>query len=132
MPEFKRVVNLSEVKKKRMDDREFVLGFLAFYIFPYQTYQDNTRDAFFNKAMSKINKLSPGELDEIQKSFQKSMNIAFDIFEDKAFRRLSAKTNKKFPLNKALFEVWSVNLSKLSDKDINRLKSMSRRNRKSF
>lgn len=122
LPEFTQVVNLSESKKKRMDDREFILGFLAFYIFPYQTYQDNTRDAFFHKAMSKINKLSPGELDDIQKNFQKSMNIGFDIFGDKAFRKLSGKTNKKFPVNKALFEVWSVNLSKLSDEDINKLK----------
>lgn len=35
-PEFKRVVNLSESKRKRMDDREFVLGFLAFYLISYK------------------------------------------------------------------------------------------------
>jgi uncharacterized protein with ParB-like and HNH nuclease domain len=35
-PEFKKVVDLSESKIKRMEDREFVLGFLAFTLTSYQ------------------------------------------------------------------------------------------------
>ncbi|MEH2109925.1 DUF262 domain-containing protein [Nostoc sp.] len=65
--EFKRVVNLSESKKKRMDDREFVLGFLAFYLISYKEYQEETRDSFLSKALSKINSLSNEEIINIEK-----------------------------------------------------------------
>jgi len=121
-PEFKRVVNLSDSKKKRMDDREFVLGFLAFYLISYKEYKDETRDSFFSKALSKINNLSTYKIEEIEEVFKKSMIAAFDIFGNNAFRKISQKNKRKFPINKSLFEVWSVNLGKLDTKDIQILK----------
>ncbi|MBW4666799.1 MAG: DUF262 domain-containing protein [Cyanomargarita calcarea GSE-NOS-MK-12-04C] len=120
--EFKRVVNISESKKKRMDDREFVLGFLAFYLISYKEYQDETRDSFFSKALSKINSLSNEEIIKIEEIFRKSMIAAFDIFNDNAFRKISKKNRRKFPINKSLFEVWSVKLGRLSIQDIHILK----------
>ncbi|MFK0732256.1 MAG: DUF262 domain-containing protein [Gloeotrichia echinulata GP01] len=120
-PEFKRVVNLSESKKKRMDDREFIVGFLAFYLIPYKEY-DETRDYFLNKALSKINSLSKEEITKIEENFRKAMIAAFEIFNHNAFRKISNKSKRKFPLNKSLFEVWSVNLSMLSIEDIEILK----------
>lgn len=120
--EFKRVVNLSDSKKKRMDDREFVLGFLAFYLISYKEYQDKTRDSFLSQALSKINNLSQKEITNLEAIFKKAMIAAFDIFNDNAFRRISHKNKRKFPINKSLFEVWSVNLSKLSMEDIQILK----------
>ncbi len=120
--EFKRVVNLSDSKKKRMDDREFVLGFLAFYLISYKEYKDETRDSFFSKALSKINNLSTSKIKEIEEVFKKAMIAAFDIFDNNAFRKISQKNKKKFPINKSLFEVWSINLGKLDTKDIQILK----------
>ncbi|MEA5583461.1 DUF262 domain-containing protein, partial [Nodularia harveyana UHCC-0300] len=113
-PEFKKIVPLSEEKKKRMDDREFVVGFLAFYLISYQEYQYETRESFLSKALSKINSLSQEEIKKIEADFKKAMIAAFDIFNKNAFRKLSNKTKRKFPLNKSLFEVWSVNFSRLS------------------
>jgi hypothetical protein len=121
-PEFKRVVNLSESKKKRMDDREFIVGFLAFYLISYQEYEDETRDSFLSKALSKINSLSKEEITNIEENFKKAMIAAFEIFNDNAFRKISNKNKRKFPLNKSLFEVWSINLSRLSIEDIQILK----------
>lgn len=46
------------------------------------------------------------------------MIAAFDIFGDHAFRKLSNKTQRKSPLNKALFEAWSVNFSNLNELEI--------------
>jgi hypothetical protein len=120
--EFKRVVNISESKKKRMDDREFVLGFLAFYLISYKEYQDETRDSFFSKALSKINNLSNEEIIKIEEIFRKAMIAAFDVFNDNAFRKISKKNKRKFPINKSLFEVWSVKLGRLSIQDIQILK----------
>ena len=120
--EFKRVVNLNDSKKKRMDDREFILGFLAFKLTSYQKYQDGNRDTFLNQALAKINKLSEAELFNIENDFRKSMIAAFDIFGENAFRKQSKKNPRKYPINKALFEAWSVNLSHLNDKQIYILK----------
>ena len=106
-----------------MDDREFILGFLAFKLTSYKEYQDDERDTFLNQALVKANKLSQAELNQIENDFKKSMIAAFDIFGDNAFRKLSNKNKRKFPLNKSLFEVWSVNLSKLNEQEIQNLKT---------
>jgi hypothetical protein len=116
-PEFQQVVQLGNNRKMRMDDREFILGFLAFSLTPYQEYADN-RDTFLTKALSKLNTLSETELNHIENSFKKTMIAAWNIFEENAFRKISNSQKKKFPVNKALFESWSVNLSKLSDEQI--------------
>jgi Protein of unknown function DUF262 len=130
--EFKRVVNLSDNKKKRMDDREFILGFLAFYLISYKEYQDETRDSFLSKALSKINSLSNEEITKIEDVFKKAMIAAFDIFKENAFRKISNKNKRKFPINKSLFEVWSVNLGKLSIQDIQILKERKEKLIKTF
>ncbi len=123
LPEFKRVVNLSKTRVQRMDDREFVLGFLAFTIMSYKDYKAVNRDAFLSQALSDLNRLSQNDLNQIQNSFRKVMDIAFDLFGDKAFKKLSNRTKRKFPPNKSLFEVWSVHLSQLNDTDIQKLKA---------
>lgn len=46
------------------------------------------------------------------------MLAAFTIFGENAFRKISNKNKRKFPLNKSLFEAWSVNLSQLNDEEI--------------
>lgn len=125
--EFKRVVDLSESKKKRMDDREFVLGFLAFNLISYKEYKEETRDSFFSKALSKINSLSNGEVIKIEENFKKAMVAAFEIFNSNAFRKISNKNKRKFPINKSLFEVWSVNLGRLTIEDIQILKARKRK-----
>lgn len=120
--EFRQVVKLNDSKKKRMDDREFVLGFLAFKLTSYEEYQEGDRDTFFNQALVKVNKLSETELNKIEHDFKKSMIAAFDIFGNNAFRKQSKKNPRQYPINKALFEAWSVNLSHLNDKQIYILK----------
>ncbi|MGL5872386.1 MAG: DUF262 domain-containing protein [Xenococcaceae cyanobacterium] len=120
--EFRQVVNLSELKIKRMEDREFVLGFLAFTLTSYQEYEDGNRDTFFSQTLSKIDKLSEEELNNIEKKMKQIMINSFDIFGDRAFRKLSQKNPRKYPLNKALFEAWSVNFSQLNEEDIQKLK----------
>ncbi|BAY84176.1 hypothetical protein NIES267_36720 [Calothrix parasitica NIES-267] len=119
--EFTRLVKLGESRKDRMDDREFILSFLAFKLTSYKEYQDGDRDTFLHQGLVKANKLSEAELDKIESNFKKSMVAALYIFGDYAFRKQSNKNNKKYPLNKALFETWSVKLSELDDQEIKKL-----------
>ncbi|QLE50560.1 DUF262 domain-containing protein [Nostoc sp. C057] len=120
--EFIKVITLSESKKKRMDDREFIVGYLAFMLTSYKDYKENTRDVFLSEALSKINNLTDVELLNLKEKFKKAMLAAYDIFEEKAFRKISYKNNRKFPLNKSLFETWSIYFSQLNDKEIQILK----------
>jgi hypothetical protein len=121
-PEFNQVVNLGDKKKMRMDDQEFILGFFAFKLTSYKEYQDG-RDLFLTQALSKANNLSESELDKLKNDFLKTMITASNIFGTNAFRKLSNKAKKQQPLNKSLFEAWSVNLSQLSDDEINLIKT---------
>ena len=105
-----------------MDDREFILGYLAFMLTSYKDYKENTRDLFLSEALTKINNINDEQLINIQQQFKKAMLAAFDIFGENAFRKISPKTNRKFPVNKSLFESWSVHLSQLNNEDIERLK----------
>jgi hypothetical protein len=120
--EFQQVTDLSNSRKMRMDDREFILGFLAFTLTSYKNYQSETRDWFLTKALSKVNNMSESELEAIENNFKKAMVAALEIFQENAFRKVSKNQKKKFPINKALFEAWSVNLSLLSDEQIDILK----------
>ncbi len=121
--EFMQVVKLNESKKKRMDDREFVLGFLAYALTSYKDYQDGNRDSFLSQALFKVNQLTEEELDSIENNFNKAMIAAREIFGENAFRKISKSNKRKYPVNKALFEVWSVNLSHLTDDEIKILKN---------
>lgn len=125
--EFQQVTKLSKLRKMRMDDREFILGFLAFTLTSYKNYQSEKRNLFLSKALSKINNMSEPELKVIEDNFKKAMVAAWNIFGKNAFRKISQHQTKMFPINKALFEVWSVNLSLLSDEQLDILKQQKER-----
>ncbi|MCU0518573.1 MAG: DUF262 domain-containing protein [Oscillatoria sp. Prado101] len=105
--------------KKRMEDSELVLRFLAFTITPYTDYDAKIIDIFFNEAMAKINKMSEPEIQSLSAQFFRSMSAAHKIFGASAFRKISKQNRRrKFPLNKALFEAFSVAFSKLTEPEI--------------
>ena len=93
--EFEQVTNLSDSRKMRMEDREFILGSVAFMLTSYKNYQSETRDLFLTKALSKINNMSESELGAIENNFKKAMVAAWEIFEINAFRKVSQKQKKK-------------------------------------
>ena len=125
LPEFQEVTNISKLRKMRMDDREFILGFLAFTLTSYQDYKNDTNDnrnVFLSRALFKVNNLHEEQLNMIEKNFKKSMMAAFEIFGISAFRKISHKQKRLYPINKALFECWSVTLSQLKEEQITVLK----------
>ncbi|MFY0216570.1 DUF262 domain-containing protein [Bacillus cereus] len=116
-PDFKKATcNL--IKTDRMQDREFVLRFLAFNITPYTLYTPDL-DKFLNNAMEILSTLSKEERSQLQLKFEKAMVASYKLFENDAFRKRYNKSDKRKPINKALFETWAVNLGNLPLTDIN-------------
>ncbi len=121
MVEFKKAVDYG-IRDDRMADRECVLRFLTFTITPYTKY-DKDLDGFLNKGMADINKMSERDIEHLQHRFQRAMNAAFNIFGKEAFRKRYKETAPRSPINKALFESWSVNLSKLNNEQLQLLQT---------
>ncbi|MFD0750164.1 DUF262 domain-containing protein [Mucilaginibacter calamicampi] len=117
--EFRKATCYS-IKKDRMQDRDFVTRFISFYINPYQNYQPDL-DTFMNKSMAALKNLTEAERQLIKTNFIKSMSAAVKIFGQDAFRKRLNKNDSRKPINKALFEVWSVILSKLEASTIQML-----------
>lgn len=109
------------VSPKRMDDRECVLRFLAFSMFPPDGYKEDNFDQFLNQVMARANKTEDGELQQYRHRFQKAMKAAIDIFGNDAFRKRYQERGGRYPINKALFEAWSVNLGNLSEDQLKKL-----------
>jgi hypothetical protein len=121
--EFRIVTNISLKRQKRMDDQEFILGFIAFYLTPYESYPSKRgRDYFLNESMIKLNKMNQEQLDNIETKFKQSMRTAYIIFGKYAFRKIFKNNRKTQPINKSLFEAWSVILSQLNIEEIESLK----------
>lgn len=106
--EFKRY----KINPKRMLDKDFVTRFLAFYLFSSNEYKPDLDD-FLNKAMISLIEKTSEEREKIEKDFILAMNRAEKLFNKYAFRKRYKNKDKLKPKNKALFEVWSVILSKL-------------------
>lgn len=111
LEEFKKATSYT-IKTHRMLDRDFVTRFLSFYLNPYKDYQPDL-DTFLNKSMAGLKELSVSERLEIKSKFIGAMNGAYSLFGDDAFRKRFGRNDNRKPINKALFEVWSVSLAKL-------------------
>jgi uncharacterized protein with ParB-like and HNH nuclease domain len=106
---------------QRMADREFILRFLAFVIHPYSEYKATEFDSFLSEVMAEINAMSEQEINDLELKFTKAMTAAYEIFGNDAFRKRSRLDAPRSPINKALFESWSVNFSRLSSEHIQTL-----------
>lgn len=119
--EFQSAVDGS-VSRKRMTDRECVLRFLAFKLCNPNDYSSrDDLDSFLNERMQQINRLgqeSPGSIETLRLDFKRAMVAARRIFGNQAFRKYLPHQNRRSQVSKALFEVWSVNLDKLDDGNI--------------
>jgi hypothetical protein len=127
----------SKVKDSRMAAQELVLRYWAFSMLGPQEYRKNEdMDSFLSDTMQAINLLakdagrdvagvvkdraiSNGNIAELKKNFLLAMKRARLLFEDCAFRITTPKKQKagasRTPINKSLFEAWSVFLGKMPE-----------------
>lgn len=114
MESFKKATNYS-VKSKRMQDRDFVNRFIAFFI-GYEDYMGDL-DMFLNDKMGELNKMPPKQRDEIRVSFDKAMECCYQIFGKDTFRKRYKITDKRKPISKSVYDTLSVNIAWLSDEE---------------
>ena len=114
--EFKRATAYG-ISDKRMDDRECVTRFLVFAEFPPESYDKDDFDAFLNAGMHHLN-AHPELLRDLQPRFLRAMRAAERIFGNDAFRKRYYSNAARFPVNKTLFESWSVNLDACTDEEL--------------
>ncbi|RXK60658.1 DUF262 domain-containing protein [Lacibacter luteus] len=119
LPEFKKATCYA-IKTERMLDRDFVTRYVSFRLINYNEYEPDL-DSFLNKGMSLISTISPVQRNQIKVDFIKAMNACIRLFDKYAFRKRYHIEDTRKPINKALFETWSVTLSKLSEERINSL-----------
>jgi len=120
--EFRKATN-NGVSDNRMAARECVLRFLAFTMTPPQKYKAADFDAFLSDAMASLNLITNSERKSLAVRFIRALISSYDVFGLTAFRKPGAKQN---PINKALFEVWTVTMDSLPDHRINILKQSSK------
>lgn len=133
---FYKEATLESINDDRMGAREVILRFLSFYIRDYTFYPvSNDMDEFMSETMQVINSypnidekrlrfytekknsFSAVKLDQLNvllEKFELAMKRAKELFEDHAFRR-SFKIKNKTPINKSLFESWTVFLSQMDE-----------------
>lgn len=106
------------VSPLRMDDRECVLRFIAFHLHPYEEFGSRVREgepanleSLLNRTMEELNTLPEARRAEIGRVFKESMVKAEAVFGERAFRKQYSQGNRRLPISKPLFEVWSVLLT---------------------
>ena len=114
------------IRKSRMQDRECILRFLAFYLNSWEEYSMKSLDQFLIRTMNKINELKKCQLDDLELTFMRTMDTARIIFGEDAFRKRLNRSDSRKPINRALFEAWSVGLARTSVSGIQELKKRRR------
>ncbi len=128
--EFKKATN-NKIPSKRMEDRDFVNRFIAFYlagsIEELKQKYEGELDGFLNSSLELLDKsnvvggFSP---DKLKSDFRKSMLLSYDIFGVDAFRKRYNVADARKPISKSVFDTISVNFAWLSDDERNKLLEM--------
>lgn len=127
--EFRRATGYS-IPKDRMEDCDFVTRFIGFYG-GYTDYQPDL-DTWLNRGLAALKRKSDADLKRLKDDFKKAMDAAYELFEGDAFRKRYEEGVRRKPINKALFDTWSVNLAWLSAGELATLKRRKRQVQKAF
>ncbi|MFH0175497.1 DUF262 domain-containing protein [Streptomyces cacaoi] len=106
------------VSPSRMAERELCLRFLAFWMTPPERYVTQDFDGFLRTAMHDINTLTPPALVDLERRFERAMFSSMAVFGEQAFRKQFKGSIRRYPINKALFEVQAVTLAWCTSQEI--------------
>ena len=109
-----RLATCGKISGIRMADREFVSRFVAFYVQPdLETYRK--MDSFIGNGLKLLAKKNDDERERIRNVFFDSMSAINAALGEYAFCQFDAASNRWVDrLNKALFEVMSVSVARLT------------------
>ncbi|MDT0443591.1 DUF262 domain-containing protein [Streptomyces johnsoniae] len=124
MPEFNTATNYLG-GHIRMNDREMALRFAAFWLMGMDAYQRNpVMDKFLEHATAQLDdpkEVPDSKVDELYEAFRTAMANAHLLFGEHTFRKWPAGGPPgRNPINRALFESWSVALARYDAEDLKR------------
>ena len=111
----------SALSSDRMNDRECILRFMAFYMEEWENYTKNDLDGFLTEAIKRLNVMEEKQREHLANEFRKAMIASHKIFGIHAFRKRYGRRQRRSPINKGLFETWSVKLAKCLPEEIETL-----------
>jgi hypothetical protein len=117
---FLRATNYG-IRPTRMADRETVLRALAFLLKPYRDF-DTDFDTLLRVTMEAVNAMPESSVATLRLRAESGMIAATTVFGRHAYRKRPGT-----PINKALFETWTVVLSALSDEEVGVLVNAKKR-----
>lgn len=106
-----------KIKSDRMEDRDFVTRYISFYLLGYKNYQPDL-DGFMTKGMAAIKDCTVEERDTMKANFDKAMKFAYAVFDNDAFRKREDAYASRRPINKPLFEVFSVLFAQMEEEEL--------------
>ena len=96
----------------RMADREVALRFVAFRLFTSEGYaKHGSFDEFLGSVTERLDYLADEDLDQLHADFVRGMKNGSKVFGEHAFRKWPWDTDRKSPINRALFESWGTVLA---------------------
>ena len=101
---------------RRMVDRELALRFVAFWCRGPEGYSRNdSLESFLLRATRSLDdehEINDAELANIKGAFEDGLTLAHEVFGEYAFRKWPAGQDRLAPINRALFETWTVELAR--------------------
>ncbi|RKN46791.1 DUF262 domain-containing protein [Streptomyces hoynatensis] len=123
MPEFNTATN-NLGGHIRMNDREMALRFSAFWLQGVDAYLEKPAiDSFLERVTGMLDRpeeVPDEKVESLYADFRTAMTNAFLLFGEYAFRKWPEGTEARNPINRALFESWSVALTLYEAADLER------------
>lgn len=106
----------------RMNDREMALRFAAFHFLGLAEYLENpVMENFLMRATHLLDdpiKLPEEQVHILEAIFSKAMSNVYLLFGDNSFRKWPWHATGRSPINRALFETWSIAVARYEATDL--------------
>jgi hypothetical protein len=108
----------------RMNDREMALRFAAFDLLGLDEYMENpVMESFLMRATNLLDdpvKLPDQRVEILERTFSTAMANAYLLFGEHTFRKWPLGVESRSPINRALFETWSIAVAPYETTDLAR------------
>ena len=101
---------------RRMVDRELALRFVAFWCRGPDGYlRSDSLESFLlsvTRSLDDESEIDDLALADIRSAFERGLTLAHEVFGEYAFRKWPTDLDRLAPINRALFETWTVELAR--------------------
>ena len=115
---YKKYVNVND---KRMDGREMLLRYIAFYRNDWRDYKPSLLK-YLNDEMEALSDLNEEKRAEITRQLWKACAVIKHLFGKHTFSKSLLSSSRRRMVNSSLFEIWTSLVAKLTDAEMENLK----------